>query len=402
MKICVFSRSTPIHFASGGMEKHCFSICNGFSKYGFKVTLITTSDPDGVNVYEKINENFEIYFLKGTKPGKYSFAYWQESVKKFLEIYNKDKFDIVFSESAGALSLVKYKIKSGLQIPIIFRMPGTALRDAISQLRQISIKSKLAFFKNIYNYFRDKKWFKYVDSFIVCSNEIKENLVRYYKIVPEKVFVVYNGVYSTKFFPYNGGSKKILYSKYKIGGEEKIILTVSRLKKEKGIHLLLHAFSKIVNCFDNLKLFVVGRGPYKKSLEKLMMKLKLSDKVKFLDFIPNELLPEIYNLADVFVLPTLAKEGLPFVIIEAMACGVPVVATKIGGIPEIISHYENGLLVEPGNIPELTDAIIQLLRDSLLKEKFIHNGLQIVREKFTEDMMVKETIEVLKKYVKIS
>ncbi|MFN3966283.1 MAG: hypothetical protein ACK4JE_01110, partial [Endomicrobiia bacterium] len=136
MKICILSRSIPDH-SIGGMENHCWIVANGFAIRGHKVKLITTAHPEGLE-YKKINDNLEIFYLKGTKPGKYSKNYWEKSLQKFLELNSVEKLACVFSESSGALSILKYKVKYGLNIPIIFRMPGTAIRDAVSQLKQFS------------------------------------------------------------------------------------------------------------------------------------------------------------------------------------------------------------------------------------------------------------------------
>lgn len=399
MKICVLSRSTPLHFASGGMEKHCWIICNGFAKIGFQVSLITTAHPSEEVNYTKVNDNFEIFFLQGTKPGKYSNKYWKKSLDKFLELNKRYNFDIIFSESAGALSIVKYKVTDELKVPIIFRMAGTALRDAFSQFKLLTLRSLAASVKDLFCHFRDKKWFRYVEGFIACSNEIKENMVRYLNIPENKISVIYNGVDTVKFFPYPINRKRDLRSKYNIGSDDLVILTVGRLKREKGIHFLIFAVSEILKNFKNIKLLIVGDGHYKTNLMKLVSKLKLEKIVQFLNFIPNERLPEIYNISDIFVFPSVAKEGFPFVIIEAMACKLPVIASKVGGVSEIIKNQENGLLVIPGDIEDLKKNIVQVLTDLQLKKKISSNAYSLVIQEFTEDVMVKKTVEFLKQYV---
>jgi glycosyltransferase involved in cell wall biosynthesis len=399
MKICVFSRSIPVH-SFGGMEKHCWSVSVGFSKKGHIVKLITTSHPQGKE-YEKINSNFEVFYLKDTKPGKYSKKWWKKSLQKFLELDRVEKFDVVFSESSGALAVLKYKVKNELLIPVVFRLPGTALRDAITQIKQkISIRSVLAAIKNFILFFRDKKWFKYADAIITCSDEIANVIKKEMKIEESKIYTIYNGVNLERFYPKD---KNELRRTYKISKDKFIILTVSRLKKIKGIDVFIYALNSVLKKFKNIELFIIGDGDYRKNLERLVHKLDLQDYVKFLGNVPNDNLPNYYNLSDIFVLPTRAKEGFPWVIIEAMACKKPVIVSNIGGVSgSIIKDGENGLLFEPSNIKDLEEKILLLLNNPQFRDKIAENGYQTVKRFFSEEIMINKTLEVIEKHAKLS
>ena len=399
MKICVFSRSVPVH-SFGGMEKHCWSVSVGFSKKGHIVKLITTSHPRGKE-YEKINSNFEVFYLKDTKPGKYSKKWWKKSLQKFLELDRVEKFDVVFSESSGAFTILKYKVKSRLSIPIILNLHGTALRDAITQIKQkISIRSVLAAIKNFILFFRDKKWFKYADAIITCSDEIANVIKKEMKIEERKIYTIYNGVNLEKFYPKD---KNELRRTYKISSDKFIILTISRLKKIKGIDVLIYALNSVLKKFKNTELFIIGDGDYRKNLEKLVHKLDLQDYVKFLGNIPNDNLSDYYNLSDIFVLPTRAKEGFPWVIIEAMSCKKPVIVSNIGCVSgSVIKDGENGLLFEPTNIKDLEEKILLLLNNPQLRNKIAENGYQTVKRFFSEEIMINETLEVIEKHAKLS
>jgi len=399
MKICVFSRSVPVH-SFGGMEKHCWGVSVGFSKKGHIVKLITTSHPQGKE-YEKINSNFEVFYLKDTKPGKYSKKWWKKSLQKFLELDRVEKFDVVFSESSGAFTILKYKVKSRLSIPIILNLHGTALRDAVTQIKQkISIRSVLAAIKNFILFFRDKKWFKYADAIITCSDEIANVIKKEMKIEESKIYTIYNGVNLEKFYPKD---KNELRRTYKISSDKFIILTISRLKKIKGIDVLIYALNSVLKKFKNTELFIIGDGDYRKNLEKLVHKLDLQDYVKFLGNIPNDNLSDYYNLSDIFVLPTRAKEGFPWVIIEAMACKKPVIVSNIGGVSgSIIKDGENGLLFEPANIKDLEEKILLLLNNPQFRDKIAENGYQTVKRFFREEIMINKTLEVIEKHAKLS
>jgi len=157
------------------------------------------------------------------------------------------------------------------------------------------------------------------------------------------------------------------------------LLYVGNIEKEKGLDALLEALNYLQAKEINFILEIVGEGPYRSFLEKKIKKLDLQDKVKFSGAIMfgNELFQK-YKSADIFVLPSLS-EGIPKVLFEAMAFGLPIVATKVGGIPDVIKHLENGYLVKPGNSIQLAEAINVLIKNSDLRKKIIQNNYVLVK-----------------------
>ena len=396
MKICVFSRSIPVH-SIGGMENHCWSVCLGFSKIGHNVKLITTAHPQ-TKEYEKINSNFEVFYLKDTKPGRYSKKWWEKSFNFFEKLHKNENFDIIFSESAGAFSCLKMKIKKELNIPIIVSLQGTALGEALTKLREgISIRNILGAIKNYIAFFRDKRLIKYADAIITCSNELTETVKKELDVPEEKIYTIMNGVNVDLFKPNIENSD--LKNKLKIPLENKVISCVSRLKKEKGIHILLEAISRIK---DNIKmtLLIIGDGDFRYKLEKISKNLNIYEKTVFCSAIPRNELPKYYNLSDIFVLPTLRNEGLPLSILEAMACGKPVVVSRIGGNPSAVEDGENGFLVSAGNVIELRDKLLILLSNPRLINEMGKKARQKVVKQFDENIMINKTLDVILKLVK--
>jgi glycosyltransferase involved in cell wall biosynthesis len=139
-----------------------------------------------------------------------------------------------------------------------------------------------------------------------------------------------------------------------------VVMTIARLEKVKGVEYLIRAFAKLIETEPQLgELVIIGDGSERKNLENLAESLKLKERVKFLGEIPNERMPEYLAMADCFVLPSL-KEGFGIVVLEAQAAGVPVIASKVGGILDLIEDQKNGLLVESGNPEQIAAALAKV------------------------------------------
>lgn len=159
----------------------------------------------------------------------------------------------------------------------------------------------------------------------------------------------------------------------------KEILTVGRLVPYKGHEFLIRAVHSLASQGVNVHLSIVGEGWFRGTLERLVQRLSLGDHVSFLGHIPNgPALWALYRQADVFVLPSLV-EALGLVLLEAMANGTPVIASAVGGIPDVIRDGMNGLLVRPGSPDELKAAIARLLNDQKLQRQLIEAGLETAR-----------------------
>jgi len=168
------------------------------------------------------------------------------------------------------------------------------------------------------------------------------------------------------------------------------LLTVARLGPEKAHAVLLRAVRELVDSGINVSLTCVGDGPLRSNLQSLTSELGLDDVVTFTGSIGQDDLPGYYDKADIFVLSSLA-EGLPVVIMEAMAKCVPVVATCIAGIPEIIEHRVSGMLVSPGDHHSLAKAIAVLAEDDDLRVSMGEKG----RGRVCQDFDIMETVEDL-------
>lgn len=393
MRICVFTRSLPVH-NTGGMELHCWRVACGFAKQGHKVDIFTTSHPGRQK--EEEFPNIKIHYVEGTSPGRYTFKWRRDSLREMLKENREKRFNIIYSESSGTLSYLRLKKRGRGEIPVILRLPGTALQEAISKMYQpFSISVFGGFIKNFIHFFRDRGLYPYSDALIACSHEVANALKRELNISPQKVYTVLNGVDTESFNPDLDTAP--LRECLGIPQGVKLILCVSRIKKEKGIHLLIRAF-KNIQSNKKAKILIIGEGSYLNYLKSLAKRLKVSDNTIFLGQIPKEDLPPYYVLADIVVLPTITREGLPHSILEAMACARPVIATDIGGIRTAITDGIDGLLIKQGDIRELEAKIRLLLDNPELCERLGRRAREKVLSRFTEDGMVEETLSILERH----
>lgn len=206
----------------------------------------------------------------------------------------------------------------------------------------------------------------------------------------KNVMVVPNGVDMAEFIPMG---KEKARKKLDIPPDESIVVCVARLAPVKGVDYLIRAIPLLSQLNNRISLLVIGDGHQRTNLEKLASELGLRDKVKFLGTLPHEQIPLYLNAADIFVQPSL-HEGLGIALIEAMACGIPVVGTRVDGILDIIEDGENGFLVPPKDSEALAEAVKRLFADEDIRSRFITKGLETVKDKFQWDDVLPKIEEV--------
>jgi glycosyltransferase involved in cell wall biosynthesis len=213
------------------------------------------------------------------------------------------------------------------------------------------------------------------------SEAVKKDLVKR-GIAIEKIVTIYNGI-NTEYFQ-NAFDVSVVRKEYVINRGDFVIGTAGRLSKEKGHSYLIKAFADLVRGSQNVKLIIAGEGPLRKQLEGLVEELALSNRVKFLGYEEN--IVRFLSAIDVFILPSLT-EGLPISLLEAMAASKPVIASKVGGIEEVIQDKINGILIPPMNVKAISDSIKFLYHNSEERERIGSEGKSHVSNDFSSKMM---------------
>jgi teichuronic acid biosynthesis glycosyltransferase TuaC len=236
------------------------------------------------------------------------------------------------------------------------------------------------------------KAMNFADKVLSVSEDLKLHIVNL-GINENKVIVVPNGVDTEKFKPAGKeNSRKLL----NLPLDKNIILFVGALRSIKGVDYLIEAAKNFVD--SNTELYLVGRDDgLKKSLKKMAQDFKITDFIKFIGPVNHEDIPLWISASDILVLPSLS-EGRPNVVLEALACEVPVVATDVGGIPELIINGETGYLVPAKNPLELSEKVNKLLGDENQREKMGKFGRKsIIQRGLTWEAHAKKTVDIYSK-----
>lgn len=223
------------------------------------------------------------------------------------------------------------------------------------------------------------------DGFIAVSDAVRKTLVEDHGIPEAKVRRIYSGVELDAFTP---GRQNGLASKRALGldPEAPLVGTIGRLVYQKAHHVFLRAASLVASAIPDAQFLIVGDGPIRSSLEQLSQELGLRT-CRFTGL--REDVPELLSLMDVFALPSIL-EGLPRVLLEALAMARPVVAARIDGVTEVLEDRRTGLLVPPLDAVALAAAITRLLQDQALGRRLGEAGRKLVEDRFAVGRMVEE------------
>lgn len=222
---------------------------------------------------------------------------------------------------------------------------------------------------------------------IICETAAKRMISR--KVVPkEKLHVIYNGIDPKMYENFSEDDRQKMRMEFNIPDTATLLISVGRLQKQKGYPYLIQSAVELKNRGYNFVWLIAGEGELRFQLEQMVKNYGLEDTIRFLGL--REDVPKLMFASDIFVLTSL-WEGLPGVVLEAMAVGLPVVATDVGGTPELVEDGTNGFLIPPGNPMKMADAIEKLINMSgEARRKIGSMGKEIVKEKFTVETMARK------------
>ena len=360
----------------GGMGQVPYHYARELHNLGEEVTVITPDYGRGT-----VEEEFAIDYIKPVlKWGLGAFC---------PQLFSRlDKYDVVILHHPALgmgiiVALWKFITQPKAKLVLFYHMDNIG-----------SGIFKLLF--PLYNFFLQPFILNVADTILVSSIDYIENskIKKYYKKYPQRFIELPFGV--TEEYKPKEVDKNLL-NKFNIDVSKKIILYVGGMGPEhyfKGINVLLKACSKLE--VENWQLVCVGRGNMIEKYEKIAKNLKIKNKVTFTGFQPDESLPSWYNLAIVTVLPSInSSEAFGIVLVEAMACGSPVIASNLPGVRTVVQNNINGFTARPTDVDDLAMKINRIINDDALQNKFSQNALQIAQEKYQWSKIVKQLVNIL-------
>ena len=358
----------------GGAQRYVFDLATNLTQ-DFEVTVGCGGGGELVDKIRDLKLKIIVFdnLVREINPIKDFICFWQ-----LYNFIRKEKFDIVHTNSSKAEILGNLAAKLAGVKKILFTAHGYVFNEPMSDLKR-KIYIRLERFANKFT------------SKTICVSEFDRQGAIKNKIAPEDKFVVINNGIADAIITNDQApiTKQIQNSNNQI--QNKVLIgTVANLYKTKGLEYLIEAARILNQEFDNLEFVVIGSGPEKDNLTKLISDSQFPvSNFQFLGFKENAV--QYLKNFDIFVLPSV-KEGFPYTILEAMSAGLPIVATKVGGIPEIITPDENGLLCEPKNAEELAYNLKKLILNPGLWQKIGENNKIKVAKEFSLNQMLDKTI----------
>ena len=296
--------------------------------------------------------------FKGLKDNLKLVTYVISLFFTLIKIVKKYKMDIIHAHSVIPTGLIVVFVAKIMGCPSFITAHGMDINNFDTK----SIYGHLISFS-----------LNHCDKVISVSGDLAETM-KSLGITEDKIVILRNAVDTERFKPFK--NMELRY-KYAIGENEILILFVGYLDTFKGIFELIAAFYEMNKKNKNVKLMMVGTGPKKDELKKKVLKLNLENFLIFTGKVSPVEMHKYYQAADIFVLPSYT-EGLPISVLEAMACGLPIVTTNVGGIPEVIEDGLNGFIINSKDETELREKLKILIKNKGLREKFGNKSIEIV------------------------
>ena len=349
-KLGIICPSDFVYGVRGGAAGFISNIMNDFTAE--KVTIFGISVSNN-NPWEHISINEKVKFVPICKlkyPSKIPMRlkvliYYFIFRKKILE----NHIDLLYIHMPECcLPFIFFK-----KVPVIYHQHGSANPVALSQFNY----ARTNFFQNVFELilkliYRNADHIIAIDRF--CYAKAINNGA-------EKTATLLRNAIDTNRYKPNDTLRQVARQKYEITQSQYVILFVGRIEKTKGVLHLLECVTQLNAKKLKFHIFFAGDGSYLPFANNYVKENKFNDCVTFLGRVDHDQLPLYYNMADVLALPS-DMEGIPMVILESLSCGTPVVASRVGGIPEIVDHGRNGFLVDDLSPENLTNMIIKTFK----------------------------------------
>ncbi len=365
--------------AVGGAQKVLLDQASWFHAHGYKVAAAFFYDKE--NLYEKWQSgvDFPIHVLKAFKQGAGKIEKTPDlfgSLWSLWKLLRREKFDVVesFTHDSNILALplawlAGVKVRIATHHGVIENFPRWR-----EKLHTWLVNHGIA------------------QSLVAVSARIQQQAILE-GVDADRITVIKNGIFPLSL---EGVNKPGFRKEAGLNENDLFLVSVGRLVYQKAHEILIQAMPAVLKEHPNLKLGICGDGVLRSQLESQILKLDISDSVKLLGKLDN--VTGFLAVADIFVLPS-RWEGLPIALLEAMSAGLPVVATKVEGVDEVVKDGEHGLLVSVEDVGELANAILRLLENAQLRLRMGAASQAHILEYYTENIMCEQYSQIMMKFL---
>lgn len=349
----------------GGEEHHLLQLAYWARNRGDRVSVCSLRERGRIG--RRLEED-GFPFVTFNEAEKPSLPVMLQNARRLAALIREHEIDLVHS----------FLLRANVETRLAKRLSGTNCA-VINSEGCINLKKPQA------SIWLDRLTYRWCDVVLANAGAVRDVLIRRERVPPAKIRIVYQGVDMSRFNTTQKGVRRPLAA---AEPREVVIGYVGRLHPDKGVRYLIEAAAQIREVTKAFQIVIVGDGTEAAALRNLSKSLNLAHRVQFAGMQSDVV--GFMRTFDILALPSL-DEALPTVAIEALACGVPVVATMVGGTAEINEHGRTGFLVPPADSNRLASALLELIRDETLRHRFGQSGPHVVEERFQIGRMCAQT-----------
>jgi len=392
LKICIFTET--YHPVVGGGETQARSLAEDLAANGYTVIMITRRSYPS---FKKMERHGEVTVYRLPPIGTERLKKWGLLITSLPALFMLHrKYDLIFVSGFRIVGV------SALLISKLFRKACILKADSLGEmsgeffaggLAKIRLNTESTLFKAFLSL--RNRILKHANSFVAISPAIATELLTQ-GVRPEVIQTIPNYVDTNVFCPVSHDHKRKLRQKFALPQNGKIVIYTGRLVSYKGLPLLLKVWKEIQKNQNNVQLLLLGSGGLdihncEAELKEYTRSNSLENCVHFTGDVNNAW--EYLQASDIFVLPS-ENDAFPLALIEAMACGLPVISTPVGAIKSIVENMYNGLLVDVGDYQLLYDALDTLLTDQSLSARLGIKARQNIQNKYSAEIISQKYINL--------
>jgi glycosyltransferase involved in cell wall biosynthesis len=405
LNIGIFTRSLPLHQV-GGFERHTETLALALAGCGHAVTLITSRLParplpsplraviaQPHDVRPAAPGEVRVVACRRGLSGRYELGYAPATRDLFARLHARRRFDLVVGAGWGAAALVPSRRWAAARVPAAMIAHGTPRAELAAKRRRLGAGPRYlahALRHRLEQPGRRRALHAF-DRVIAVSDSVAQRLRDEFALPESRLAIVTNGIEVDAF------ATAVARETAALGARAcaPTLLVTGRLHAEKGIAVLLRAMTLLAARPRAPRLLIAGEGRDRPALERLAAARLPRERVVFEGFVASDALPRLLAEAHLYIFPSTCDEGLPLALLEAMAAGLPIVASRVAGVTDAVRDRREALLVPSGDAPALAAAIDALLDDPAQAQALGRAAQERCRREFSAQRMRRElTLEL--------